>query len=558
MIPGTQDIKGVVERTDGRPVAHVGVRVTNVGGTLSSDSGEFTIPLPSQLEPGDPILFRVKDWVVVDPFVGASGRTYIPRSNVEPMKIVVARKGDRGLLSNQQLIQKIVQGVTSQIGPNSTSQPEADHFLADQARELGFTAEQLELAITAWSKNVQAPYQKGLAALYARQYQEASADIQHSISSSENDLVGKYDSLAAAEYGQGHYPASESALRKANAIHSNDPLVLNFLGVVLDAEAKYSEAEPLYQRALAIDEKALGPKHPRVATDLNNLAALYEHQGKYIEAESLYQRALAIDEKALGPEHPNVARVLYNLAVLYDHQGKYAEAERLYQRALAIDEKALGPEHPELARDLNNLALLYDHQGKYAEAERLYQRALAIDEKALGPEHPQVASNLNNLAALYEHQGKYAEAVPLFQRALAIDEKALGPEHPNVAADLNNLAVLYERQGKYAEAEPLAKWALEIDEKALGPEHPDVARDLNNLAVLYYHQGKYAEAEPLYQRALAIDEKALGPEHPDVATDLNNLAMLYDDQGKYPRRSHSTSGLWRLTKRCWGRSTRKW
>ena len=54
------------------------------------------------------------------------------------------------------------------------------------------------------------------------------------------------------------------------------------------------EAEPLYQRALAIDENALGADHPDVAIDLNNLALLYHTQGKYAEAEPLYQRALAI------------------------------------------------------------------------------------------------------------------------------------------------------------------------------------------------------------------------------------------------------------------------
>ena len=73
-----------------------------------------------------------------------------------------------------------------------------------------------------------------------------------------------------------------------------------------------------------------------MATSLNNLAGLYQAQGKYAEAEPLYQRALAIREKALGPEHPDVANSLNNLAVLYRAQGKYAEAEPLYQRALAI------------------------------------------------------------------------------------------------------------------------------------------------------------------------------------------------------------------------------
>ena len=74
------------------------------------------------------------------------------------------------------------------------------------------------------------------------------------------------------------------------------------------------KAEPLYERALALREKALGPEHPDVATSLNNLAELYEAQGQYARAEPLYQRALAIAEKALGPEHPNMATFRENYA----------------------------------------------------------------------------------------------------------------------------------------------------------------------------------------------------------------------------------------------------
>ena len=39
-------------------------------------------------------------------------------------------------------------------------------------------------------------------------------------------------------------------------------------------QGKYDEAEPLYVRAMAIDEKVYGPDHPEVATDLNNRAGL--------------------------------------------------------------------------------------------------------------------------------------------------------------------------------------------------------------------------------------------------------------------------------------------
>src|SRR2546430_11503933 len=68
--------------------------------------------------------------------------------------------------------------------------------------------------------------------------------------------------------------------------------------------AQYTEAEPLWHRALHIREQALGPEHPDVASSLNSLADLYSEQGKYAEAEPLHQRSLQIRDQALGPEDP--------------------------------------------------------------------------------------------------------------------------------------------------------------------------------------------------------------------------------------------------------------
>ena len=315
--------------------------------------------------------------------------------------------------------------------------------------------------------------------------------------------------------------------------HKQTAYIYNQLAYFYNAQGKYTEAEPLFQRSLTIKEKVLGEDHPDVATSLNNLAALYEAQGKYTEAEPLYQRSLAIDKKVFGDDYPDVAIDLNNLAALYKAQGKYTEAEPLYQHSLSMMEKVLGEDHPDVAQSLNNLAALYYAQGKYTEAEPLFQRSLAIWEKVLGEDHPNVAQSLNNLAALYEAQGKYTEAEPLYQRSLVIWEKVLGEDHPDVATSLSNLALLYYAQGKYTETEPLYQRSLAIDKKVFGEDHPNVASSLNNLAELYRVQDKYTEAEPLYQRSLAIREEVLGEDHPDVAQSLNNLALLYKTQGRY-------------------------
>ena len=51
--------------------------------------------------------------------------------------------------------------------------------------------------------------------------------------------------------------------------------MLNNAGNYVSQRGYYTDAEPLFQRSLAILEKALGPEHPDVAGSLNNLAELY-------------------------------------------------------------------------------------------------------------------------------------------------------------------------------------------------------------------------------------------------------------------------------------------
>jgi len=63
-------------------------------------------------------------------------------------------------------------------------------------------------------------------------------------------------------------------------------------------------------------KRTYGPDDPTVAAVLSKLAGLLENRGDYTGAEPLYRRALAIDEKVFGPDHPRVAEKLTSLAGL--------------------------------------------------------------------------------------------------------------------------------------------------------------------------------------------------------------------------------------------------
>jgi tetratricopeptide (TPR) repeat protein len=297
----------------------------------------------------------------------------------------------------------------------------------------------------------------------------------------------------------------------------------------------FAQARPLYERALALRERCLGPDHPDTAETLNNFALSQREEGNLDAARPLLERALAINERIFGAEHPATATSVNNLALLLRDLGELAAARPLFERALAGVEKAFGADHPATAASLGNLALLLKDEGDPAAARALFERALAIDEKALGADHPDTANDLANLGLLLKQSGDLAGARPLYERALAINEKALGPSHPHTAANLLAVAKLHHEEGDLADARGQFERALAVLQTARGADHRDTADCLAGLASLLHDQGNLMDARPYYERALAMNEKMFGPDHMAVAVSLGNLAGLMRDQGDFVR-----------------------
>jgi serine/threonine protein kinase/Tfp pilus assembly protein PilF len=295
----------------------------------------------------------------------------------------------------------------------------------------------------------------------------------------------------------------------------------------------YPESDQQIERALDLERRALGEKHPDTLATMNGLAELYQDQGDYAHAEPLFARALQLRRQVLGEEHPDTLATMSDLATVYMNEGKYQQAEPAFVKVLYARQRMDGGEHPDTLLSMNNLALLYELEGKYAQAEPLSTRVQEVRGRLLGEEHPDTLISTDNLARLYLYQGKYAQAEPLFIAVLEGRRRVLGKEHPDTFISMNNLAVLYRREGKYTKAEPLLKNGLELQRRRLGAENPDTLLMMNNLARLYLDQGSYAQAEPLFTQALAIQRRVLGQEHPETLTMMRNLSHLYRNQHKY-------------------------
>jgi tetratricopeptide (TPR) repeat protein len=188
-----------------------------------------------------------------------------------------------------------------------------------------------------------------------------------------------------------------------------------------------------------VAEQAAQGQTSRAGGLLDELGVHLQMVAEFAAARGAHESALAIDQAALGPKHPDVAIRLNNLGLVLQDLGDLAGARTALERALAISEAALGPKHPAVARDVNNLGNVLQDLGGLAGARAAFERALAIGEATLGPDHPNVAIRLNNLGDVLRALGDLAGARAAFERALRIFTAALPPGHPTAHAVQANL-----------------------------------------------------------------------------------------------------------------------
>lgn len=269
---------------------------------------------------------------------------------------------------------------------------------------------------------------------------------------------------------------------------------------------------------------------------------------KFGEALPLYSRALAIRQNALGPDHADVAQTFKQLGSVYVFMGMAKEAGPLYERAIAIEEKCGGSKERELADTLESLAAVNCMLHRTPDAEALYRRALAIRERVQGTDDPDVAKTLDQLGLSLAIRGQYKESVACLIRALEIQRKRLGREHPDLAKTMSDTAAvahaLAMKSGTYRKQpdrtrfiDGLLQQSLAIREKTLGRDHVSVAETMNLLAVVYVYQKRYSEAEVVLRRALAI----LEPKYSETA----QMARVIDSYVYVLRRNHLDFRAWR-------------
>jgi tetratricopeptide (TPR) repeat protein len=228
--------------------------------------------------------------------------------------------------------------------------------------------------------------------------------IARSDFSAENEWLFLHDFKRIEAPGYQPYPQAEAVSRTLHALQltlpgeaplSTGPLPADSVadligrGRALNAQAKYAEALPLFQRALERDPRAFDAWLTAGYT-LGNL-------GRYEEALVALDRALALN--------PNSARAWSNKGAALNGLRRYEEELAAYNRALALD--------PQYAKAWGNKGYALLNLKRYPEALAAYDRALALD--------PNEADAWSNKGLALLSLNRSSEALVAFDRALALD-----------------------------------------------------------------------------------------------------------------------------------------
>jgi tetratricopeptide (TPR) repeat protein len=291
-----------------------------------------------------------------------------------------------------------------------------------------------------------------------RLYSTAVAEAQTSHDASRLSLA--HYGLAQMYQDQHRYREAESIFQNELEAAAKSPQQNTLihgghmsLARLYEEEGKFAEAETHYKAALAETEKTEAfPGRAFWCSTSMWLAKFYVARQRYSEAEPLFQRASEILEEDQQP-NPYLPHHLQEFAKVYEAQGKDEPAEVLYRRALALCEESQAPNSLYAARAAEALAAFCRARSRYPEAEEFYRRSLTIVEE-----------HVSSQAAAWAKGWRPWRNKPEFQIRLSRNQIP-------ISTSLDHLATVYEDQQKYAESEPLRRRSLEIKERAWGERH---------------------------------------------------------------------------------------
>ncbi|HEV7491115.1 MAG TPA: serine/threonine-protein kinase, partial [Rhodanobacteraceae bacterium] len=236
---------------------------------------------------------------------------------------------------------------------------------------------------------------------------EASAqDSVGVLNSQANIAISQRDFSAAKRYGD-----AAVALGRRSSV--GDDLLADSLLALGNAEwglKSLDRAEVDYREALRLITLTRGSESWHAGMLHGDLAMLMRSRSRYAEALEESEQALAIDEKALGAKHPKVLTERASLGLTHYHLGDYRQARELLEQVAVTQRAQAGTDSPAQAGTLINLGLVLIEIPDLDAAEKDFAESLRIWEKNYGREYPGAQVALAGLGNVHVLQGRFDQA----------------------------------------------------------------------------------------------------------------------------------------------------
>ena len=231
------------------------------------------------------------------------------------------------------------------------------------------------------------------------------------------------------------------------------------------------EAELLARESLGGCREVFGNHHPETLKSVGMLAALLAEQGhqikpgssgrdaKFKEALPLYEEAVAGFSKGLGQYHPTPLSYAHEHSRLLLDMGHVKEAEKAEREIVKGVRASLGDSHPETLMSLTHLGAILRQANRLDEALTYAQEVVTgwrhLERDAKVPRNTLTATNI--LAELLHSMKRYTEAEPYCREVLNGFLRAVGPQHPFTYSAAENLSKVLRGLGKKDEADEVHK-----------------------------------------------------------------------------------------------------
>jgi tetratricopeptide (TPR) repeat protein len=302
------------------------------------------------------------------------------------------------------------------------------------------------------------------------------------------------------------------------------------MGSIYQDLGLYAEARKNFDRALRLRESlhvsASRDSALALAETLTDLGLVSLDRQAYAESRGFFQRALALQERWLGPSALPLAKTLNGLGYAFLEEGDLDTAGRNFDRACAIGRLAAGLGSEDLADGYNNLGGLAARREQFARARVLFGAAFHYYQAAYGEDHLETLQVRSNLGYILSETGDLAGAEAMYQKIADVRRRLLEPDHPDLARALLELAIIQHQGGRLAQARATLDELLQMRRVHQFPHDQGEAETWNLLGAVAFGLKDLEAAEAAYAKSYEAYRVLPGEHRADLSNLLNGRARV--------------------------------